>query len=148
MVITFCGHSDFIGSDVYEKMILDFLLEKVGDRRAEMFLGGYGGFDRFAYECCRKYQKTHPAVCLVYVTPYLEPAHLEREKANYDTILYPDMGNTPRRYAITRRNRYMVENAAYVIAYVKREWGGAWTFWKYAVQKGKFLYNLADFDKV
>ena len=49
MIITFCGHSAFRGTEEYEQKILDLLKEKVGDSAADMYLGGYGGFDRFAY---------------------------------------------------------------------------------------------------
>ena len=71
MIVTFCGHSDFTKSAEYEEKILAFLEEKVGDRSADMYLGGYGAFDSFAYECCKKYKTTHPQISLVFVTPYL-----------------------------------------------------------------------------
>ena len=53
------------------RKILAILEEKVGDKTADMYLGDYGVFDRFAYECCRKYKEMHPNVMLVFVTPYM-----------------------------------------------------------------------------
>ena len=72
MIITFCGHANFFKSEEYEQKILTFLEEKIGDQPADLYLGGYGDFDSFAYDCCRKYQETHPKVSLVFVTPYLD----------------------------------------------------------------------------
>ena len=70
MVITFCGHVDFCYSKEYEQKVLHFFEEKIGQNRAEFYLGGYGGFDKFAYNCCKKYKETHPNVILVFITPY------------------------------------------------------------------------------
>ena len=52
MVITFCGHSKFRSTPEYEKKLLDLLNITVGDQSTEMYLGGYGEFDNFAYMCC------------------------------------------------------------------------------------------------
>ena len=67
MIVTFCGHTQFSKSEEYEQQILAFLEEKVGDQPADMYLGGYGSFDSFAYDCCKKYKETHPrqSVCVV-----------------------------------------------------------------------------------
>ena len=81
MIITFCGHANFFKSEEYEQKILTFLEEKIGDQPADLYLGGYGDFDSFAYDCCRKYQETHPMVSLVFVTPYLD---VEYQKKHLD----------------------------------------------------------------
>ncbi|MBQ8689253.1 MAG: hypothetical protein IJ515_02700 [Clostridia bacterium] len=151
MVVTFCGHAHFSESEECEQRILAFLAEKVGDRPADMYLGGYGAFDGFAYECCKKYKQTHPKVSLVFVTPYLtveyQKNHLDYQKTRYDAIIYPEIESKPKRYAIAYRNKYMVEKADYVIAYVTHDCGGAYTTYKYAKRKGKAILNLADFEE-
>ncbi len=37
MIITFCGHSQFIRTEEYEQKILAFLEEKVGDNPADFY---------------------------------------------------------------------------------------------------------------
>ena len=66
MIVTFCGHAQFSKSKEYEQQILAFLEEKIGDRPADMYLGGYGDFDDFAHDCCKKFKKLHPIliICL------------------------------------------------------------------------------------
>ena len=151
MIITFCGHAQFSATKEYEQKILAFLEEKVGDKFAAMYLGGYGNFDSFAYDCCRKYKQTHPKVLLVFVTPYLtveyQKNHLEYQKTRYDEIVYPDIEDKPPKFAITYRNQYMVDKADCVVAYVSHSWGGAYTTYKYAKRKGKEIFNLADFEE-
>ncbi|MBQ3483705.1 MAG: hypothetical protein IJA78_05970 [Clostridia bacterium] len=99
MIITFCGHAQFHGTNEQEQKILDFLKETVGDQGAEIYLGGYGDFDRFAYDCCKRYQKMHPNVSLVFVAPYLtaeyQRNHLQYQKKRYDAILYPEIEKRP-----------------------------------------------------
>ncbi len=148
MIISFCGHSLFRGTQEHEKRILDFLEEKVGNNPAEMFLGGYGDFDNFALSCCKKFKKTHPNVSLVFVTPYItleyQENHLEYIKDYYDEIIYPEIEDKPLKFAISYRNKYMMEAADYVVAYVRHNSGGAYASYKHAKRRGKEIFNLYD----
>ncbi len=147
MVVTFCGHSDFLGNDEMEHKILSLLEKAVGDRDAEMYLGGYGGFDQFAYRCCQKYKQAHSSVRLVFVTPYRSQNFLNTRLAyhenKYDAIVYPSLENRPARYALLYRNQYMIDCADIVFAYICRSFGGAATTYQYALKKGKPCWNLA-----
>ena len=148
MIITFCGHSDYVPSVGDEQKILSILSEKIGEEDAELYLGGYGAFDAFAKKCGREYQKTHPRTKLVFVTPYL-PKDDEKQNGRapddrYDEIVYPSLEHVPLRFAILRRNEWMVEQADLVIAYVRHEWGGAYATYRHALQMQKTVYNLAE----
>ncbi len=43
----------------------------------------------------------------------------------YDETTYPPPENTPLRYAISRRNKWLVAQADTIIAYIICSWGGA-----------------------
>jgi len=47
------------------------------------------------------------------------------------------------RYAIAARNKWMLERADFVVAYVKRDIGGAARFVSEAKKKGKKVINIA-----
>ncbi len=147
MIITFCGHADYSKEEKHEEWILSFLEKEVGERHAEMYLGGYGEFDAFAYECCKKYKIAHPHISLVFVTPYLnisyQQNHLAYKTQKYDLILYPPLESKPPKFAIFYRNQYMIDCADIIIAYVSRHRGGAYKTYQYAMQKKKFVFNLA-----
>ena len=146
MTITFCGHASFVARKEYEERMMSILEELIGDGAAELYLGGYGGFDDFAYACAHKYKKINPKVELIYVTPYIteqfQKTHLEEKAEKYDKIIYPAIENIPLRFAIVYRNRYMVDVSEHLICYIKHEWGGAYKAYSYARRKGKSIINL------
>ena len=150
MIVTFCGHSQYQSSKEDEQTILTLLQKLIGDRPAEIYLGGYGSFDAFALQCCKRYQQNHPNVKLILVTPYITPSyqktHLADSKQHYDEILYPPLENTPPKFAILYRNRWMIKQATAVIAYVDHAWGGAYQSYQHAKRKQKTIYNLAHFS--
>ena len=147
MKITFCGHSNFISNAEIEQRLLSLLEALVGDKDVEFYLGGYGNFDAFAYHCCKKYKIRHKNASLIFVTPYITPEyqknHLKNAKALYDMIIYPEIDEKPRKYALSYRNKYMVEVSDFVIAYVKHDYGGAYKTLMHAKRKGKVIFNLA-----
>lgn len=150
MIITFCGHGDFVATRALEQKLLSIFNEQLHDSPADLYLGGYGNFDRFALRCGHLYKKHHPQVSLVYVSPYVTPPRtsgaVSQGKSPYDHILYPGLEGIPPRYAILHRNRYMAEQADLVIAYMTRSRGGAYQMYQHAKRKGKIIYNLADMD--
>ena len=50
----------------------------------------------------------------------------------------------PLKYAILQRNRYMIEKADLVFAYVNKAYGGAYQAFTFAQRLGKKIINLAD----
>ena len=142
MIVTFCGHSDFFESIKYENLLIDILEREIGACSAEMYLGGYGGFDSFAYACCKKFKSRRPNISLVFITPYLnvDPILVQ----NYDSVIYPALEEKPKRYAISYRNKFMVEKADLIIAYINHNWGGAYKTYEYAMRKSKRIINLYD----
>lgn len=144
MIIMFCGHSDYVPSEEDGKKILSLLEEKIGERDAELYLGGYGGFDAFAEKCGREYQRTHPNTKLIFVTPYMTENRLVDAKLRYDDVIYPELERVPPRFAISHRNKWMAEKADCVIAYVNHAWGGAYQTYQHAKKKQKEICNLTE----
>jgi len=150
MVVTFIGHAKFLNSDKFENKILALLEKSVGDNSASFYLGGYGAFDEFAYECCKKYKKAHKSVSLIFVTPYItlsyQKNHLDSISTKYDGIIYPEIETKPLKYAIIYRNRWMIEKADLIICGISHTYGNAYKAYKYAKQKGKLIFNVFGCD--
>lgn len=89
------------------------------------------------WELKRKY----PSIRSTLVLPYLDRA-VDAEK--YDATLYPPLEKVPGRYAISKRNEYMVNEADIVVAYVTHDWGGAAATLAYARQRKKKIINYAE----
>ena len=53
------------------------------------------------------------------------------------------MEDVPPRFAISRRNEWMLQRADMVVMYVTHSWGGAAQYAKKAGKQGKIVLNLA-----
>ena len=150
MIITFCGHADCLSSPTLADEILSAIKKIARDEAVSFYLGGYGRFDNIALECCIEYKKTHPVSNLFFITPYLTESYLKSRPCffeYFDEILYPGLEKTPPRYAILKRNEWMVENADFVIAYVIHGWGGAAKTFRHVLAMEKPYINLGGKDE-
>ncbi len=144
MLITFCGHSDIFGKyEVLEQWLTSTIEDLIVNNNAEIFyLGGYGGFDVLATRVLNKLKKTYPKIEIALVLAYLNQEH---NSEFYDYIIYPDIETIPKKFAILKRNEFMVNEADLLIAYVDHSWGGATITFEYAKKKNKKIINFGDF---
>ena len=84
----------------------------------EFIVGHYGGFDRLAASTVKEAKRFYPEVKLTLLLPY-HPAERPIPKPDgFDSTYYPlGMENVPRKLAIVRANRYMVDHTDFLIAY-------------------------------
>ena len=147
MIITFCGHRNIdIEQNVADK-IKESLIEKIQQcPNAKFYLGGYGGFDSLAFSILRKLKKDFPNIELIFISPYLDSSYSKLQIANeiYDGTLYPPLETMPKKFAILKRNKWMVDCCDLLIAYVKYSWGGARKTLDYAIRKKKPYINFAE----
>lgn len=147
MIITFCGHSKYSEGATDESKLLTLFDELSNGEDITFYLGGYGDFDAFCKKCAKQYKALHPNAKLLFITPYLDKwlddrrEYLQRE---YDGIIYPEIENVPLRYAISKRNEWMVREADHVIAYVRSHYGGAYQTLLYAHKHNKPYTNLYE----
>ena len=148
MIITFCGHRDFFGNEELKERMMGELLALAGQTETLFcYNGGYGGFDRFAAHCVKEAKKTAANIRNILVIPYLTvsvQAQLKECDGYFDEVIYPALENVPPKYAIIRRNEWMVDKADLLLAYVTHGWGGAARTYQYAKRKGIQIVNLAD----
>ena len=85
--------------------------------------------------------KTFPDKTTLRFDAYLND---RQDAAGYDGSVYPELEKIPRRFAILHRNRWMVQSADVVVAYVLHDWGGAATTLRYAKQKRKRIISYSE----
>ena len=147
---TFAGHRE-----VYQPM-LDAKIEKAirellqTDSEFIFYTGGMGEFDSKCASAVRyaKRQYPHLRIRLALVLPYMSNK-LNTEKAYYeyyyDEIIIPEeLCGVHYKAAIQKRNRWLVDRADCLIAYLFRDFGGAYETIKYAKKQGKPVINLAE----
>ena len=152
MIITFIGHSSiYNGGDLYDKIKNAIIKSTSIDEHTTFYCGTYGDFDNLCASVCRSLKKERSNVEIIFVTPYLtESQHKKTNafiKSNlYDSIIYPPLESIPKKFAIIKRNEWMVEKSDLIIAYVNLSYGGAYKALAYAKKKKKTIINLADTD--
>ena len=146
MIITFCGHSNYLFSDEEKEKLKQLLIKEIRKNpTCKFYLGGYGAFDSLCLRTLRELKTDFPNIELLFITPYLDKNYskLQLAKYYYDDVIFPPIENVPRKFAILKRNEWMVDSADLVIAYVKYSWGGAAKTLEYAKRKKKPIINLA-----
>lgn len=113
----------FIGHREASIEVLPALIEAVKQHITdygvtEFIVGDYGGFDRMAAKAVIAAKEQHPAINLSMLIPYHPTERPIELPQGFDNTFYPPgMEKVPRRLAIVRANRYMVDHVDYLIAY-------------------------------
>ena len=85
----------------------------------EFVVGNYGGFDRLAAKVLIAAKERYPNIRLSLLIPYHPAERPINAPCGFDNTFYPPhMEKVPRRFAILRANRYMVDHTDYLIACV------------------------------
>lgn len=134
MIVTFCGHRELHEPEKVKAWLEEVVESLIHEGTDTFYLGGYGQFDALAAAVVRDKKDRYPQIRSVLVLPYLDRNY---DASAYDETLYPPLENVPRRYAISKRNEYMVDHADAVVAYVLYSFGGAGKTLKYAERKQK-----------
>ena len=114
----------------------------------EFIVGNYGSFDYMAAKAVIAAKERYPGITLSMLIPY-HPAErpLELPQGFDNTFYPPGMEKVPRRLAIARANRYMVDHVDYLIAYAWHPASNARDLMAYAQKKGISTTNLGESKK-
>lgn len=138
MNVTFCGHAQVAQVEVVKAWLCAVTQRLIEQGATTFYLGGYGTFDSLAAAVLREQKKRYPQIELVLVLAYLDA---RKNTSAYDNTVYPPLETVPRRFAISHRNRWMVDTSDVVVAYVLHDWGGAATTLRYAKRKKKEIIS-------
>lgn len=142
MTITFFGHSDTptsVGERLYE-ILLGFICKKGADN---FLIGTHGNFDRLALEALKRLKTQYPHIRYTVVLAYM-PQGKQEFYDETSTLVPSAVVGVPPRFAIDKRNGFMLDQSDIVITYVVRSWGGAAKFKKMALSRGKHVIELSE----
>lgn len=135
---TFFGHRDCPNS--LRPSILNALHDLIETKNvSEFYLGNQGNFDYLTLSVLRELSNYYPHIHYTIVLAYLPKPG---ERFGSHSIFPEEVEKAPRRFAICQRNRWMIERADWVVAYVTHSWGGAAQFVQLARRKGKPVLML------
>ena len=115
----FIGHRE-ANENLLPRLELEInrLIEKENVRY--FYVGGYGGFDRIAAAAVKHAKQNYPDITLMLVLPYHPAEKAVPTPDGFDRTYHPEgLENTPRRYAIVRANRIMVDTCDWLVCYVR-----------------------------
>ena len=140
----------FIGHREASSEILPALTEAVeqhitGYGVTEFIVGNYGAFDRMAAKVVIAAKERYPQITLTMLIPY-HPAERPIElPQGFDGSFYPPgMEKVPRRVAIVRADRYMIDHVDHLIAYAWHPASNARELVRYAMGRKVSVTNIAD----
>ena len=143
-VCTFFGHKDT--PEMIAPVLQTVLIDLIEHEHVTLFyIGNHGTFDLLVKNQLNQLKKRYPTIQTVIVLAYL-PINQSSKKAENDLeTIYPEgMEHVHPKYAIIKRNRWMLDQSDYVITYVTHSWGGAAQFASLAQKKGKVVINLSN----
>ena len=136
MIVTFCGHRDVFDPEAVGAWLNETVEGLIREGADYFYLGGYGQFDALAAAVVRKQKERYPLIRSVLMLPYLDRSF---DASAYDETVYPSLESVPKRFAVSRRNEYMIDRSDVVIAFVTHSFGGAYKTLCYAQRKQKWI---------
>ena len=141
MTVTFFGHKDT--PKEIEPTLRTTLVDLIENKNVTVFyVGKNGNFDIMVRRQLEDLSHTYP------ITYSIVLAYLPTKKSEYNdytnTILPDGIETAPKRFAISWRNKWMIEQADIVVTYVTHSFGGAAQFKELAERQGKTLIELIE----
>ena len=143
MVCCFFGHKN-VNSNLTE-CLLPILNELITEGVDSFLVGNQGSFDSIVLHTLRLLKEKHPHITYHIVLAYMPGA--KQEYSSYDpmeTLCPEGLESVHPRFAISWRNKWMIQEADVVVTYITHSWGGAAQFAELAERKKKRVINIAS----
>lgn len=139
MVCTFFGHKN--APKEIEPTLRSTLIDLIENKNVNVFyVGNNGNFDSMVRHQLEELSQLYP------ITYSVVLAYLPTEKNKYDNLtntIYPEGIETVlKRFSISWRNKWMIQQADVVVTYVTHNFGGAAQFKEMAMKQKKNVINI------
>ncbi|MBO5401937.1 MAG: hypothetical protein J6A85_02060 [Clostridia bacterium] len=142
MICTFFGHSDCYG--LAEAVLFRTIEKLISEGVDEFYVGNQGHFDNMVFSCLIKLKSIYPHISFTVVLAYLPMRKAEHDPYHGYSIYPEGIEEGPQRFAIERRNKWMINHADCCLCYITHSWGRAYKFAKQAQKKGLKVICLGD----
>ncbi len=141
---TFIGHRN-CPSEI-RNILLHTIEELIVYKNTNQFyVGTQGNFDKLVYNVLCELEKRYSIqifVVLAYLNRVSDVEYYDSKK----TIFPDELTKTPLRFAIRRRNTFMIDKCNYLITYLNTPYSNAYNNVEEAFRKKKQIINLGNFD--
>ena len=141
MTATFFGHKDT--PKEIEPTLRSTLIDLIENKNVTVFyVGNNGNFDAMVRRQLEELSQTYP------ITYSVVLAYLPTKKSEYDdstNTIYPEgLETVPKRFAISYRNKWMIQQSDIVVTYVTHGFGGAAQFKEIAKTSKKNVIEISN----
>ena len=119
---------------IIEKLITE-------DNVTEFYVGHQGQFDSMVYSVLKELKTKYPHIRYTVVLAYMPNEHI-KELYGEDTLFPDGMESVPKKFAISKRNDWMIRQSDFAVCYVYKVTGGAAKFKEKCVKKGLEIIDV------
>ena len=109
----------------------------------EFYVGNQGQFDSMVFYVLKELKAKYPKIRYTVVLAYMPDEHI-RELYGEDTLFPDGLETVPKRFAISKRNDWMIQQSGIAVCYVHKVTGGAVKFRGKAGNKGLRVIDVLD----
>lgn len=144
------GHADFRATKTESEKLKEIIIDCIKNKNiTNFYVGDKGNYDVFSTKILNEVKTIYP-----YINIYLI-IHKYREKITpedksfrdkyYNFVIYPNLENTPPKFAISKRNKFMIDNSNFVIFHVDYIHNIS-KFLNYTIKKKIDFINLGKYN--
>lgn len=143
-ICSFFGHRD-TSERIYESLYREIIKAIKTDGVSVFYVGNNGAFDSLARRAVMKAKEEFEGIKICLVLAYMPIKKDSYIAGKYDGTIYPDgLEFVPKRFAISHRNKWIIQQSDMVIGYVRTSYGGAYDALHYAKNQKKKVINLGE----
>ena len=109
----------------------------------EFYVGNQGQFDSMVYSVLKELKVKYPHIRYIVVLAYMPDEHI-KEVYGEDTLFPDGLENVPIKFAISKRNAWMIKHSDYAVCYVHKITGGAAKFREKAEKRGLQIIDVVN----
>ena len=121
---------------IIEKLITE-------DDVTEFYVGHQGQFDSMVYSVLKELKLKYPHIRYTVVLAYMPDEHI-KELYGEDTLFPDGMETVPKKFAINKRNDWMISHSDVAVCYVWKITGGSANFKEKAKKKGLRIIDVLN----
>ena len=130
----FFGHRE-VTHNIREKLTAIIKKLITEENVTEFYVGNQGQFDSMVYSVLKELKANYPDIKYTVVLAYMPDEYI-KEVYGEDTLFPDGLENVPKKFAISKRNDWMIQESGFAVCYVHKITGGAAKFREKAEKKG------------
>ena len=129
--------------DIREKLtaIIEKLITEVDV--TEFYVGHQGQFDSMVYSVLKELKMKYPQIRYTVVLAYMLNEHI-KELYGEDTLFPDGMESVPKRFAISKRNNWMIRQSSFAVCYVYKVTSGTAKFRERTEKRKLHIINVRN----